>query len=70
MENAWLGDANNSIGIWNNGDMHIDGEKIEFKNSRGFFKEGDFLGIGIIHGPISKMECFVTSNGELLGKNY
>lgn len=42
-------------------------------NSRydyGDFLKGDMVGVGIIHWPNSKIECFATSNGELLGKNY
>ena len=33
-----------------------------------FFVEGDFVGLGLIHRQNSKIECFVTCNGKLLGK--
>ena len=50
--------------------MHIDGSKTKFENKiyDDDFKKGDFIGIGIINQSDSKMECFATWNGELLGK--
>ena len=82
MEDKELGVVNNSIGIFDKEDLWIDGELIDFNNAKEdlensngdfeiadeYFKKGDIVGIGIIHHPNSKLECFATWNGELLGK--
>ena len=57
----------NSIGIDEKYGMQIDGNFIEFRNVQEYFKESDFVGLGIIHHPNSKMECFATWNGKLMG---
>jgi len=58
----------NSIGFMRNGLIYIEGSSITIGNGNGFFKKGDFAGLGIIRHPNSKMECFATLNGILLGK--
>jgi hypothetical protein len=72
MEGKWLGYTNNSnsIGIDQKQLMNIDGSftKLENKNDNYNFKKGNFVGIGLIYQPNSKMECFATWNGKLLGK--
>jgi len=66
LEHKRLG-FENSIGIWPKGGMRIDGKKTEFAND-GYFREGDFIGIGIIQQANTSLECFATCNGKLLGK--
>ena len=69
MEGYWLGFLNSSIGIWQKEGFWIDGNWINFENAKGWFEEGDFVGIGIIQNANGKIECFATLNGKLLGKN-
>lgn len=47
--------------------MIIDGSDYEFGNDTGPYKKGDFVGLGIINRSKSKIECFATWNGKLLG---
>jgi hypothetical protein len=68
LEGKWLGNWNNSIGIWRKDGIWIDGSWTKIGNVGGYFKKGDFVGLGIIHRSNSKMECFTTWNGQLLGK--
>ena len=51
-------------GIW------IDGVEIKFGTAKEDFKQGDIVGIGIMHSTTnsSGAKCFVTLNGKLLGK--
>jgi len=59
----------NSIGIAFKHVMDIDGSLVRFGNHVNYhFEKGDFIGIGIIHRPNVKMECFSTCNGKFLGK--
>jgi len=58
----------NSIGIGIKGAIAIDGSFKEFGNDNGWFKKRNVIGIGLIQRPNTKMECFVTFNGKLLGK--
>jgi hypothetical protein len=58
----------NSIGIGRKGGIWIDGKWNTFGNVDEDFNKGDYIGLGIIHQPNSKMECFATWNGKLLGK--
>jgi hypothetical protein len=51
--------------------MQIDGSTTYFENKIDndyYFKNGDFVGIGLINQPNSEIECFATCNGKLLGK--
>lgn len=57
-----------SIGIWGKEIIAIDGTQVKIGKDKGLFKKRDFVGIGIVHQPNWKMECFVTLNGKLLGK--
>jgi len=68
MEDKYVGKEKNSIGIFQKDGIYIDGNYIKFKNVDGSFKEGDFVGLGIIHQANCKLECFATYNGKLLGK--
>jgi len=69
LQGKWLGDLENSIGIFNKGGICIDGTGSNLE-SAGIFKEGDVIGLGIIHYPTnSSMKSFATRNGELMGKN-
>lgn len=69
LENKWFG-GSNSIGIYCKVRILIDRFAIVFRNGiEEDFNEGDMIGIGIIHQPNSKMECFCTWNEELLGCN-
>jgi hypothetical protein len=44
---------------------------IKFENDGGwYFQKDDVIGIGIIHQPNSKLECFATFNGKLLGEIF
>ena len=58
----------NSIGIGIKGAIAIDGSFKEFGNENEWFKKRNVIGMGLIQKPNSKMECFVTLNGKLLGK--
>jgi len=53
----------NSIGIGHGFDNEFGNDHIYY------FKQDDFVGIGLIKHPNSEMECFVTWNGKLMGKN-
>ena len=67
MEKESLGKTNNSIGTLRKGDLWIDGSVTKLENVNGFFKEGDVIGLGIIHSMANPpMECFATCNGALL----
>lgn len=42
---------------------------MKIANCNEFFNKGEVIGIGMINYPAnSKMECFATLNGQLLGK--
>lgn len=63
FEGKWLGREknSNSIGIGYKEEMLIDGSYSKFeKASRGDFKEGDFVGFGLIRLQNLNMECFAT----------
>jgi len=74
LQFQWLGWDNsiysnyNSIGIRCKDEILINGISATFEYSDEDFVEGDFVGLGIICQPNSKMECFSTCNGKLLGK--
>ena len=62
----------NSIGLERKKEIKIDGHRINFENGFGrydYFREGNIVGLGLIHHPDSSMKCFATLNGQLLGKN-
>lgn len=69
LEEESLGSRNNSIGICRKDGIWIGGSWIEFANGHELwcFNEWDFIGLGIIHHPNSKLECFATFDGKLLG---
>ena len=67
----WLGDVDNSIGIWRIDEMDIDGNKtVKFGNDNTYFGNVNVnvVGLGIINNQNLKMECFVILNGQLHGK--
>jgi len=69
LEGNWLGELDNSIGLWRRNTIWIDGAETIFGKVDEYFKEGDVVGLGLIHSlGISTMECFVTLNGQLLRK--
>jgi hypothetical protein len=68
LEGKGIGQENNSIGIWHKNGIWIDGSWTKIGNDSEEFIKGDFVGLGIIHRSNSKMECFTTWNGQLLGK--
>jgi hypothetical protein len=70
LQGKFLGQENNSIGIWQKNGMLIDGSWTKIGNVGGDFKKGDFVGIGLILQPNSKLECFTTWNEQLLGKTF
>lgn len=65
----YLGNGINSIGIWNKSGIWIEGNVFNFEHPNEWFREGEVVGLGIVHQTDSKMECFATWNGDLLGKN-
>jgi hypothetical protein len=56
LQSKYLGQENNSIGIWHKNGMLIDGSWTKIGNDNEYFKKGDFVGIGLILQPNSKME--------------
>jgi hypothetical protein len=69
LEDIFLGWRKNSIGFDRQGRIQIDGNSMfKFENAYEQSKDGDVIGIGIIHLPNSSMLCFVTRNGKLIGK--
>lgn len=65
-EGKMLGDVENSYGIGVKSGIRIDGDLKKY--SFGIFKEGDVVGVGIVHYPSkSLLKSFVTLNGQLLG---
>jgi len=68
LEVKQLGLGNGSIGIYTKGGILIDGKFIAFGNADVLLRKYDFVGIGIIQHPNSKMECFATLNDKFLGK--
>jgi len=66
-----FGNFGNEFGFLDESDL-FDEDMIQFAeyiNDVGFFMEGDFVGLGLIRQPNSKLECFATCNGEFLCKN-
>jgi hypothetical protein len=69
LEGHWHGYKNNSsFGLYQKGLILFDGKPTFYRYEGDiYFEKGDFVGIGIIYHPNSKMECFATWNGQLLG---
>jgi hypothetical protein len=73
LEDKWLGREEllklNIVGICHKHAICIDGSWTEFGNDDERLSKGSVLGLGIIHQPNAKMECFATRDGKFIGKN-